>query len=120
MSWKLCLNVWSQRWLKPSLNLVSYCIPFGLSQRKTLKDIFASFKMLLLKLVRLLQLRMFKPSFLHSVTIEGKIEFLKQLCFTLKWGRLSLFLVIEALLEVFNTIFCFQEVQILVEIKASI
>ena len=30
------------------------------------------------------ELGMFKSSFLHSKTVAGKKEFLKQLCFTLK------------------------------------
>ena len=36
LSWKMFLNLGSQRLLKPSLNPVSNCIDFGLLQKKTL------------------------------------------------------------------------------------
>ena len=35
-SWKLCLNLCSRKWLRPRRNLVTYLIPCGLWQSKTL------------------------------------------------------------------------------------
>ena len=63
---------------KPSLNLVSHCISLGLLQRKKLfSEERRNLKTLPLKLVRLSELRMFKSSLFHSITIEGKKEVLK-------------------------------------------
>ena len=74
VSWKLCLNLCSRRWLKPGLNLVSNCIRFRLLQRKTLfSEGRIIFKMLPLKLVRLSELQMFKSSLFHSNTVEETI-----------------------------------------------
>ena len=64
VSWKLCLNLWSQRWFKPNLNLVTNWIPF--------ERTYKYFKMLPLKLVKLSELRMFKSSLFHSITTEEK------------------------------------------------
>ena len=36
VSWKLCLNLWSRKWLRPTRSLVSNLIPSGLSILKML------------------------------------------------------------------------------------
>ena len=68
----------SKKRVKPSLNLVSNCILFGLFKGKILfSEGRINFKTLPLKLVRLSELRMLKSSLFHSIKVEGKKEFLK-------------------------------------------
>ena len=97
-SWKPCLNLCSQRWLKLSLNLVSNLTPLGLWQLKTLfPEGRINFKRLFLKTFKLSELRIFRSNLFHSMTVEGKKEFRKKLCFTLNWGMLLVFLVLDLL-----------------------
>ena len=49
--------------------------------------------MLFLKILRLSDFRILLPILLHSITVEGKKEFLKKSCLTLKEGTFSAYLV---------------------------
>ena len=101
VSWKLCLNLCSRRWLKPNLNLVNNLTPLGLWQLKTvLPEGRMKFKSIFLKIYKLSELRIFRSSLFHSITVEGKKEFRKKLCFTLNRGILLVFLVLYVLTEV--------------------
>ena len=72
VSWKLFLNLCSQRWLRPTLNLVNHWICLGLWQLSTLFwNDHANFKMLFLKILGLSDFRIL----FRSVTAEGKKEF---------------------------------------------
>ena len=100
-SWKLCLNLCSQRWLKPNLNLVNNLTPLGLWQLKTvLTEGRKMFKSVFLKIFKLSELRIFRSSLFHSITAEEKKEFRKKLCFTLNRGTLLVFLVLYVHTEV--------------------
>ena len=98
---KPCLNLCSRRWLRPSLSLVSNLIPLGLWHLKTLSpEGLINFKSFFLKINKFSELRIFRSTLFHSITTEGKNEFLKKLCFTLNWGILLAFLVLYGLTEV--------------------
>ena len=99
---KLCLNLWSLRWLKPNLSLVITFIPIGLWQLKVLLGVGCmNCKVLFLKRARLSELLILLPRLFHSITEDGKNEFLKKLCLTLNLGMLPiLFLVLYAVLVV--------------------
>ena len=60
------------------------------------KDSLINFKILFLKTEKASEVFKFKLS--HSMTVDGKKEFLKKLCLALKWGMLLLVLVLYALL----------------------
>ena len=54
-SWKLCLDLCSRKWLKPSHSLVINLIPFGLRQRKRLlADVLINFRILSVKIMSFL------------------------------------------------------------------
>ena len=55
--------------------------------------------MLFLKIVRLSNFRIFLSILFHSITVEGKKEFLKKSCLTLKEGTFSTYLVKYDLLD---------------------
>ena len=95
---KLCLNLWSLRWLKPNLSLVISFIPVGLWQLKVLFGVGRmNCKMLFLKRARFSELLILLSRLFHSITEDGKNEFLKKLCLTLNLGMLPiLFLVLYA------------------------
>ena len=97
---KLCLNLWSLRWLKPNLSLVISFIPIGLWQLKVLLGVGCmNCKMFFLKRVRLSELLVLLSRLFHSITVEWKNEFLKRVCLTLNLGMLPiLFLVLYAVL----------------------
>ena len=99
---KLCLNVWSLRWLKPNLSLVISFIPIGLRQLKALLGVCRmNCKMLFLKRARLSELLILLSRLFHSITVDRKNEFLKKLCLTLNLGMLPiLFVVLYAVLVV--------------------
>ena len=82
VSWKLCLNLCSLRWLKPSLSLVISLIPLGLRISKTE---FGEGRMKLsifsLKTEILLEFLRLGSKLFHSIITDGKKEFLKKLCF---------------------------------------
>ena len=99
---KLCLNSWSLRWVKPNQSLVISFITMGLWQLKDLLGVVRmNCKMLFLKRTRLSELLILLSRLFHSITVDGKNEFLKKLCLTLNLGMLSiLFLVLYAVLVV--------------------
>ena len=84
VSWKQCLNLWSQRWLNPGRNLIRSLIPYEL---RILKILFAQgrikFRSLFLKSV---QIRSFFWSvfghFLRSVRGFPSFYFSSQVCST--------------------------------------
>ena len=91
---KLCLNLWSRRWLKPSRNLMINFTHLGLSK---LKKEFAlgrmNFRILLLKTLMLSELRISGPRMFHSFIVAGKKEFFKYSWLVLHWGILFEFLI---------------------------
>ena len=99
---KICLNLWSIRSLKPNLSLVISSIPVGFWQLKVLLGVGRmNCKMLFLKRARLSELLILLSRLFHSITEDGKNEFLKKLCLTLNLGMLPiLFLVLYAVLVV--------------------
>ena len=98
---KPCLNLCSQRWLRPSLSLASNLTPLGLWHLKTLlPERRINFKSFFVKIFKFSGLLIFWSSLFHSITAEGKNEFWKKLCLTLNWGILLAFLVLYGLTEV--------------------
>ena len=61
-------------------------------------DGLINFKILLLKAEMVLEFLVFKSKLFHSMTVEGKKEFIKKLCLSLKRVILSLVLVLYPLL----------------------
>ena len=99
VSWKLWRNLCSQRWLRPNLNLIIYLILLGLWQLKIeFEDGLINFKILFLKAEKVLEYLIFKSKLFHSITVDGKKEFIKKWCLPLKRRILSLVLVLYALL----------------------
>ena len=97
-SWKLCLNLFSQRWLKPNLNLVNNLTLLGLWQLKTvLPEGLMKFKSIFLNIFKFSELGIFRSSSFYSITAEWKKEFWKKLRFTLNTGILLVFLVLYVL-----------------------
>ena len=95
----ICLNLFSVKWLRTSLNLVCNLTPLGLSHLKTLlPEGSMDFKSLFLKIIRSSVLHIFWSSLFHSITTEGK-KILKK-CFILNWGILLVFLVLYGLIEI--------------------
>ena len=94
VSWKLCFNLCSLKWLRPSLSLVISLIPLGLWQSK--KE-FGEGRMKLsifsLKTEILLEFLRLGSKLFHSIIADGKKEFLKKLCFVLIRGILLSVLV---------------------------
>ena len=99
---KLCLNLWSLRWIKPNLSLVISFIPIRLSQLEVLLRVGRmNCKMLFLKRGRLSELLILLSRLFHSITVDGKNEFLKKVCLTSNLRILPiLFLVLYAVLVV--------------------
>ena len=94
-SWKLCLNLCSRKWLKPSRSLVINLIPLGLWQlKRLLADGLINFRILFLKILKLLEFLMLWSSLFHSIIVDGKKQFFKKVCLVLKKGILYIFLVI--------------------------
>ena len=88
-----CWNLCSQRWLRPSLSLVSNLTSLRLWHLKTLfLQGRINFKSFFLKIFRFYELHIFWFSLFHSITTEGKKEFWKNVCFTLNWEILLHFL----------------------------
>ena len=95
VSWKLCLNLWSREWLRPTRSLVISLIPLWFSHLKTLFGVgLIKFRILFLKALKLPTFGMLRSRLFHSITTEGKKKFLKKLCFVLKRGMFSVFLVV--------------------------
>ena len=81
---KLCLNLWSQRWLRPSVSLVSNSTPLGLWHLKTLLlKGRINFKSFYLKIFRFFEFHIFWFSLFHTITAEGKKNFGKN--YVLLW-----------------------------------
>ena len=99
---KLWLNLLFCRWLKPNLSLVINFVPVGLRQLKVLFGVGrTNCQMLFLKRVKLSEFLILLARLFHSITVNGKNEFLKKVCLTLNRGMLSiLFLVLYAVLAV--------------------
>ena len=88
-SWKLCLNLCSRKWLKPSRSLVINLIPLGLWQlKRLLADGLINFRILFLKILKLLEFLMLWSSLFHSIKVDGKKELFKKECLVLKKGIL--------------------------------
>ena len=95
LSWKLCLNLCSREWLRPRRSFVRYLIPLQLWQLKTLfGDGLINFNKFFLKTLRLAALRRLGSNLFHSITVDGKKEFLKKLYLVWKRVILSVFLVL--------------------------
>ena len=78
-SWKLCLNLCSRKWLKPSCSLVINLIPLGLWQlKRLLADGLINFRILVRKIMRLLGFLILWSSLFHSIIVDGKKQFLKK------------------------------------------
>ena len=96
-SWKLCLNLCSRKWLITTRSRVIRLIPLWLLQLKALVgEGLINFRILLLKSIKLIELRRVGSRLFHSMIVEGKKEFLKKLCLVLKQGMFSTFLVAYA------------------------
>ena len=75
-SWKLCLNLRSRKWLKPSRSLVINLIPLGLWQlKRLLGDGLIKFKILFLKILKLLEFLTLWSSLFHSIIVDGKKKY---------------------------------------------
>ena len=94
VSWKLCLNLCSLKWLRPSLSLVISLIPLGLRISKTE---FGEGRMKLsifsLKTEILLEFLRLGSKLFHSIIADGKKGVLKNLYFVLIRGILLSVLV---------------------------
>ena len=105
VSWKLWRNLCSQRWLRPNLNLIIYLILLGLWQLKIeFEDGLINVKILFLKAEKVLEYLIFTSKLFHSITVDGKKEFVKKWCLPLKRRILSLVLVLYALLLTLGSI----------------
>ena len=86
-SWKICLNLWSAKWLKPSLILVSSFKP---SKFWVEEILFGSglinFSIRFLNIWHEEELQILISRLFHSVITAGKKHFFKKLVFTLKKG----------------------------------
>ena len=86
---KPCLKLCSQRWLNPRCSLVRYLIPLVLKQLCVLLgEGLIDFKIHFLNMLRLFELWIDKSRLFHSITSEGRNEFLKKLCIMWKRGKL--------------------------------
>ena len=86
VSWKLCLNLCSRKWLRLRRSLVRYLIPLQLWQLKTLfRDGLINFNKFFLKTLRLAALRRLGSNLFHSITVDGKIKILEKFMFSIKW-----------------------------------
>ena len=85
----------SQRWLSLSRSLVNSFTPIGLWQPKMLFAVgLMNLRIFYLKILSVSELRMLESNLFHSIMVDGKYEILKNWCFTLIWGILSVFLVL--------------------------
>ena len=91
ISWKLCLNLCSRRWLSPSRSLVSSFSPKGLWEPKILFAVgLMNLRVFDLKMLSVSELQMLESNLFRSIMVDGKYELLKK--FTLIWWILSAFL----------------------------
>ena len=100
--WKLFLNLWSAKWLKPSLTLVSSFKP---SKFWVEQILFGSglinFSIRFLNISHEQELQILMSRLFHSVITAGKKGFLKTLAFTLKKG----IWLLRALREAYGLLF---------------
>ena len=95
VSWKLCLNLCSRKWLRPRCSLVRHLIPSQLWQLNSLfGDGLINFNKFFLKVLRLVTLRRLGSNLFHAMTVDGKKEFLNNLCLVSKRVILSASLVL--------------------------
>ena len=100
---KLCLNLCSFKWLKPILRRDRGFSPNGLFMLKTFLEFdLIKFNKCFLKMSKEAELRISRSRLFHSFITDGKKEFLKKLCVTLKGVMLSEFLVVCNLLLLGN------------------
>ena len=103
VSWKLCRNLCSRRWLRSNLSLVINLIPLGLWQLKVeFEDGLLNFKIVFLQAQEVLEFLTFKSKLFRSMTVDGKKKIIKKLCLPLKRGILSLVLVLYVELHARN------------------
>ena len=94
VTWKLCLNLCSRKWLKPRCSFVKYLISLYLWQLKTLfRDGLINFNKFFLKTLRLAAPRRLGSSLFHSMTVDRK-KVLKKLGLVRNRIILSVFLVL--------------------------
>ena len=94
VSWKLCQNLCSRKWLRARRSLVSYLISLQLWQLNTLfGDDLINFNKLFLKTLRIAALGRLGSNLFHSITVDEK-KFLKKLCLVWNGVILSVFLVL--------------------------
>ena len=89
VSWKLCRNLCSRRWLRSNLSLVINLIPLGLWQLKVeFEDGLLNFKILFLQPQEVLEFLTFKSKLFRSMTVDGKKKIYKKIMFTTEEGNL--------------------------------
>ena len=99
-SWQFCLNLWSAKWLNPSLILVRNFNPSLLSTLNTwLGSGLVNFSITLLKKLQEAELRILTSRLFHSSITAGKKEFLKKFVFVLR-KRILLFWTLLVVLGV--------------------
>ena len=91
-SWKLCLNLCSLRWLKPSLSRDRSFIPLGLWQLHVLlADGLMNDRILFLKVAILSEFLIFQSNLFHSIIVEGKKSVLEEVVFHIYcWNFITL------------------------------
>ena len=97
ISWKLCLNLCSRKWLRSKWSLAMSLIPLWFSKLKTLLEVgLMNFMILFIKTLKLLPFLMLWSRLFHSITTEGKNYFLKKKkkMFRFDKGIFSAFLVV--------------------------
>ena len=78
VSWKLCLNLCSLKWLRPSLSLVISLIPLGLwISKKEFGEGRMKVSIFSLKTEILLEFLRFGSKLFHSIIADGKKNFWK-------------------------------------------
>ena len=90
------LNLCSQRWIIPSVSLVSNLIPLELWHLKILfPEGHINFKSFFLKINKFSELLIFWSGLFHSITTEGKNEFCKKNMFYFElWNSISISCVV--------------------------
>ena len=92
--WKLCLNLCSLKWFKPTRSRVISFILLGLWKLYTeLAVSHTNWRISFLKVRKFSELRRLVFNLFHLEIEDLEREFLKQLCFDFKIGRLYTFLV---------------------------
>ena len=93
--WKLCLNLRSCKWLRPTCSLVISLILLRFSQLKALSGIdLIIFRILLLKALKIPTFRIILSRLSHSIAADGKktnfwesyVSFWREVCFQSCYG----------------------------------